>query len=97
MRDRLNTCPLTKGIERVFSTEPGAMNSDLALKMPVLQGANNHGSPWGAFNELNRGPSPAFHHLQATASAGCSRCPLQQKGPSKAQRLASPPSPSGPV
>lgn len=94
MRDRLNTCPLTKGIEKALSTEPGAMSSDLALKMPALQGANNHSSSRGAFNELNRSPSLALHRSQATATAGFSGCPLQQKGPSKGQRLASPPSPS---
>lgn len=81
--------------ERALSAEPGAMSSDLASKMPALQGANNHSSPQGAFNELNHSPSPALHHSQATATAGFSRCPLWQKGPSKAQWLASPPSPSG--
>lgn len=91
MRDRLNACPLTKDRERSLSTEPGAMSSDLASKMPALQGANNHSSPQGAFNELNHSPSPALHHSQATATAGFSRCPLWQK----AQWLSSPASPSG--
>lgn len=58
------------------STEPAAMSSDLALKMPALQGANNHSSPRGAFNELNCSLSPALHHSPATATAGFSSCLL---------------------
>lgn len=81
--------------ERALSTEPRAMSSDLASKMPALQGANNHSSPQGAFNELNHSPSPALHHSQATATAGFSRCPLWQKGPGRTQWLAWPPSPAG--
>lgn len=97
-RNRLKTCLRTKdgeSLERAQSLEQWVLT--WPEKCQHYRGQITIAAPGVLLMSWIAVLSPAFHHSQAAATAGFSRCLLRQKGCGKAQWLTSPPSPLGPL